>query len=708
MHRPFWFALVTSATFMIVVAPSAFAQTCPTSAPALTVNDGQNELINTAVTIANSNAVSVINTTSGKGSIVNDGSISVTGTFVDNTGDPPTGRCNGIFVGSGATATDITNNGSIANEPGQYRNGIFNRGTITTLTNNGQITAGVSALGVLNAGIITTFTNNSTGTIEGETAVAVTTVTGSISTLQNDGTVQGRVGISVSGGGYIANLINSKTITTKDYYSGQSFGIAIENNGRINELLNTGTISSNHYQNIGGGSWGIFLSGNGNNEIGTLTNEGTIKGLNGGIRDNSSGTNSITTLNNLQGSGNVDGALTYQGKLPTNYNVIINSASQFGQLRALSETSGVLNFDIFEGSVITSRRYAGVLQGLESTHFSNPAEPVFDGMSWSLEENGEDIWDLVFTGASVSGTQQSLANTAVALEHVFAQQNAAIVDGMSYSCDRFSAHGLCVSVGGRYTSADGDAEHVSGVAILGARLNDHLRIGGWMDAGDNTKEPHGIRLRTNEPMFGFYGLFNADASGKGWEVRVSGGYANNDMTVAREIFGLSEAGQGTTSLETYGISAIVSYNTPITGSWVLSPYVGARYTDAKADAYMEEGRPDVTDPLSLARLNSDATTFLVGFRMLGDIAPNIGLFGQIGFEKDIDRSTDDLLAIGVDGLKPVSFNPAMDAQRLSVGLGTFFDISATQRLTISGNYRGDPEQTDRYAASGMVFYTAGF
>lgn len=179
------------------------------------------------------------------------------------------------------------------------------------------------------------------------------------------------------------------------------------------------------------------------------------------------------------------------------------------------------------------------------------------------------------------------------------------------------------------------------------------------------------------------------------------------MTVTRSNIDFSEPGRGTTDLETYGISGTISCNLPVHGSLVVSPYAGARYTTTTAGAYTEETSSDVAAPLSVAELNSDATTLLVGVKVSGAFASNAGVFGHLGLEKELDRSASDYIATGVDGLTPVSFDPLNDT-RLSAGLGTYIDLSATERLTISGNYRGEPGQSENYAATGMVFYSAGF
>ena len=298
--------------------------------------------------------------------------------------------------------------------------------------------------------------------------------------------------------------------------------------------------------------------------------------------------------------------------------------------------------------------------------------------------------------------------TATELESVFGQQTASVTEGLSYTCDRFGKHGLCVSIGGRYTSADGEAERASGVAIVAAKLNNNFRVGGWLDAGSYTEEPDSIEFRDRQPTFGFYSVFNADASGSGWEVRVAGSYANNDITVTRGVIADSEAGRGVTELESYGIGGTISNNLPVSGNWVVSPYAGVRYSRTASDAYTEGSTSEVEYPLSISGLTVDATTLLLGFEASGALTSNVSLFGHIGLEKDLEQSSSDFLATGIDGLTAVSFDPSIDSQRLSAGLGAHIDLSATERLTFSGNYRGEPGQSDRYAATGMVFWTAGF
>ena len=62
-----------------------------------------------------------------------------------------------------------------------------------------------------------------------------------------------------------------------------------------------------------------------NGTISTVTNTGTLNGSTVDIDNNGA----ITTLINDQGGSDT---LTYDGAVPTNYNVVLNSTSDFGKI----------------------------------------------------------------------------------------------------------------------------------------------------------------------------------------------------------------------------------------------------------------------------------------------------------------------------------------------------------------------------------------
>ncbi len=142
-------------------------------------------------------------------------------------------------------------------------------------------------------------------------------------------------------------------------------------------LINTGTITQS-------GSTDAILN-EGTNAV--ITNTGTI---NGAVYDiNNTGT--ISTLTNDQGGSD---SLTFDGKVPTNYNIILNSTSDFGKVD-FSNESGSLTFGIDTSSSLAVNTYSEVLKNIVASNIGNEATwtNYNSTFKWRLVASGND-WDL--------------------------------------------------------------------------------------------------------------------------------------------------------------------------------------------------------------------------------------------------------------------------------------------------------------------------
>ena len=490
------------------------------------------------------------------------------------------------------------------------------------------------------------------------------TSTGSIS---SSGTANG-----ISNSGTITTLNNSGTISTPLWD-------AISNQGTIRSLINSHVISGLYY--------GIA---NNSGEIGEINNTGSITGLVRGIFNWSAA--NIVTLNNLQGRGNSNGALTYEGKLPTNYNIIINNANQYGQLAVGYPEESITTFGIYGAPFITSRTYASVLSGTGG--LPGISSGRYDNMTWSLVENGADVYDLIFTGVSLMGTQQSLVNTASVLQGTFTLQNSVMVNGFTYDCSLFDKHGICVSAGGRNTTVQAQGiNNTSGLLIASYRLNkNNSRIGAWVDQNLSVSGPGTVQLGNSTPMIGLFGVWSQRPDAVGAEVKVSAAYGQKDTTITRQIVGLSEAGSGGSQLISQGAQVVAKYGFAVMPDVVVSPYAGVRYTQNNMGGYTETTSSAVTAPLTYSALNTNATTALAGAEARYRGIPKTTLFASAGVETDTNTSNGSYSATGVTGLTPVNFNPNPVKTRPTATVGGYYDILKNQRIGITGIYRQEPFQ----------------
>lgn len=360
--------------------------TCPivvSTDTSITVNDvGQANCkitINEGVSVSTSGGTAVAIFGNGS-SLFNNGTISSFGAPWSIYASPPSSGTSSInntgmvSADSGAAIRNnrgqlsLLNSGTITSS-GTYA--FYNLATVSNFINSGIIsnTSAAANAAIENATIFTfdSLENTATGTISGTNGIWNR---GLITTLNNSGTISGT-------------------------RLGNAGGIYNGSNGVITTLINSGTISNPN-------GYGIFNNSNGTVGIETLTNTGTISGGLFGI--NNSDVGGIGTLNNQQGSSSRP--LTLTGKLPLNYNIIIASTSNYGQL-SVDSVNGVTQFGISSlsttNSSILNSNFSSVMSGITADQLGQPGATRFSGTSngytftLSLTDILSNTWGLIIT-----------------------------------------------------------------------------------------------------------------------------------------------------------------------------------------------------------------------------------------------------------------------------------------------------------------------
>ena len=687
------------------------------------------------------NAQDTFATTSSVGTLTNNGSIY-------NNSTNSSGKAGIRFAND---ATGLINNGLIESLNTGNVTVLLEGAKLSTFTNSGQIISNSSTIytnqatvyvtslaGAITSGI-TNFTNTGTGQITNASGVAISLFCNDnagnyITNFNNDGSISSSIdAIEVNNYGFITTLNNSGTITSSGY---GVVGAGI--NGYISDIINSGTISNT--SNVGGDSWwslndsgsAIYNGGH----MHSITNTGSIYTAASGAFGIYNNTHSNDTLgqidiiNNSQGAGNAHGALTYTGTLPSNYNIIINSPTNYGQL-SLKNGVGAMDFGIYTGSTISNnRKYENVLQGLVGTLSGSTITGTgftitgatgrhYGGYSYALVENGLASlgnWDLCF-GRCSSGpltpdpndTQDSLNKSASVLRGAFVLQSAAINNNLSNDCTLFDKHGVCTSVTGSQTYVGGGLgnDRTNGTLTVAYRVNDKVRIGGYLDQTLYTGNSTGVNLTNGSPAFGAFVVWNTIADGLGLQVRASAGFADKDMTVTRQVIGTSEAGTGKTGLDSFGAAVVASYAIAMKNNITLSPYVGIRYTKINADAYTEISSDSVTTPLTYSALTQQLTTALLGSKVSKQLGQRTMAYATIGLEQDLNHNDGTYSATGLDSLTPISFNGNSNRTRATASVGTYYNIGERQRIAANLVW-SEQAFTSINATSLMATYTHGF
>ena len=604
----------------------------------------------------------------GIGNIVN------SGTIIGGTGGP---------AGVGG-AGGITGSGGV----GMY----VEVGTISSLANaaSGMI-RGTGADGLQNYGAIVDLTNAGTIKSYGQGGRYGLANSGTISNLNNSGLIQGL------NSGLVNNL--GATITVLTNAVGGNIGgggTGITNAGSIGALTNSGGISSAF-------STALYNTGS----IDVLTNIGQITAPFGNMISNSG---TISTLNNLNGGI----TLTYSGALPQNYNIIISSASSFGKLSG-GTGSTVFGISSLSGTgkgVLGS--YASIITGISNAQLGVTGiskTGTSNGYGYVLSEATptSNIWDLLITsapttlvlGPSTANTQQSLVNTSTVLQGTYALQNAVLSNSLSYDCTEFGVNNICISAGGRNTAVatTNGLNNSSALLIAAYRPHPNYRIGAYADQNLSVNNGSStVTLGNNTPLVGIFGVWSERLDGAGTEVKVAAAYGQKNTSINRSVVGTgataSEAGSGSSSLNSQGAQVTAKYGFKVIDNVVVSPYIGMRYTQNNMGGYIESSSSSVTAPLGYSALNTNATTALAGLGASYKGVTQTTLLASAGVEGNTSTTggTYSASSSSIPGLTPINFNANPVKTRPTASLGAYYDIEKNQRIGVTGIYRQESYQ----------------
>lgn len=545
-------------------------------------------------------------------------------------------------------------------------------------------------------------TNNFT--LSGNNAVQADGVAGGLFT--NNGTIfsTGSFDISFASFGSTFSLINSSTGVIDAGPDG--YAIALASFGSGNLLTNL-----TNYGSIGGNSNAVGLRIFGGQSIGTINNFAGASIVGGMFDIINSGV--ISTLNNAQGgngSNVATTALTIEINLPTSYNIIINSATHYGQLSG-SNISGSTNFGINNVSTISTKLYTGVLQGLTTSNVGATRSGTYNGLNWTLAlQNGSSsVWDLIFTGGSTVDTQSSIHSLASKLRGAFSGQTVVtnFANMNTYDCSLFDAKGLCVSVGGQQTYVDSpSANMTSAVVVAGYKVSPTLRIGGFLNQNVNSNTGSNVDISNNSPLMGLFAVWNQNENHLGYQVKIANAYQDMGVRTTRDVIGTSEAGKGKTDLNTQSYVGELSYAFLANEDKTLvRPYAAVRYTRIKQDGYTEDAT--VSAPLTYAALSDRSTAALVGVKLNHKLADKVNLTASFGVEQDLNHDVDNLTASGVSGLTSENFNNNINRTRPVASVGAYYMPVKNQRIAADVYYQELPFQSTA-STTAYVNYMIGF
>ena len=630
---------------------------------------------------------------------------------------------------SGLIDADVTENGQAIQ--------FFQNSGNNSLTNSGTIriesTGGFSPAIKVQGSTVSSITNTATGMIQssGATTVAegirVDSTGSSVNLITNQGNISatgavGARGISVLGGSARINQINNSGSITAQGGTGVTNGIVFFGDGGTS-VVNSGSITGTATdQNANGvrfardlttlnNSGAILGSQHGVSVGGTLTNiinTGTITGTAGyGVNNDGS----ITNLTNLQNN------LTYNGKLPTNYFVKVNSSSSYGKI-SFTSASGSMNIGIADDSMLTEGTYEAVVSGVSASNISNSSGTYISDANhykYNVSNSSGTQWDLVVNDltedvqCSVDSGSGSCTKTSCITSSIETGMNAVTNSNFAhmntYDCDSFGESGSCLSVGGRGIFVNDPQSEIGGlVLVYGKKQSSNLRWGTFLHHNISYNTPSNFTLSNDTPMIGFYGVWNEKADHTGLQFKIGNSYQATNAVITRPVVGVSDEATGNTSLYNNQVILELRNNKKISDSFTLSPYFATLYSQKYQKGYTETG---IDLPLTYNKIIDTSMTAITGIKFRKNLNKDYSFFGTFGLEHDLSHQVSALSPTGVSGLTTVDLTKSHNPTRPVIAIGYDHQVSDNQIFRIKGQYQELPYQgmneTNLYASYNFLF-----
>ena len=196
-------------------------------------------------------------------------------------------------------------------------------------------------------------------------------------------------------------------------------------------------------------------------------------------------------------------------------------------------------------------------------------------------------------------------------------------------------------------------------------------------------------------MLGVFGVWSERNDGLGYEVKVSAGYGEKDLTVTR-----TSSNEGSAKVNMKGIQSVSSYGIALDGDWIAAPYAGLKYVSISRGGYTEGG----SSALTYDTLRQETTSVVAGVKFTGKIDPQTFAVLSAGVEHDLNHNVGQYSA---GSSNTTAFNSDVKKTRPVASAGVYHDLDKTQRLGLNAVVRQEPFQSTS-STSAMATYTVGF